>query len=54
MGTASEHSPVGSLGHCPECETEITRAGVIIEYETGGGTEAFAECPGCRSVVRPV
>jgi len=53
MGTAPDRSSGGSLGRCPDCETEIPRAGVIIEYETGDGTEAYAECPDCRDVVHP-
>lgn len=41
-------------GACPECSAAIPPARVLIEYERGAGeATAFAECPGCREVIRP-
>lgn len=43
-----------SLGVCPECETEIRSAQVLIEYEQADGeTSRFAECVACGTVVTP-
>jgi hypothetical protein len=46
-------SPDRTLGHCPDCATEIPLDLVIIEYETDDGRESYAECPDCREVVHP-
>ncbi|WP_157972293.1 hypothetical protein [Saliphagus sp. LR7] len=54
MGVMSTHD-TPALGICPECAAAIAPARVLIEYERGGGeVTAFAECPGCREVIRPV
>ncbi|MGN8216362.1 DUF7837 family putative zinc-binding protein [Halococcus salifodinae] len=42
-----------SFGTCPSCETGIPAGLVLIEYERADESAAFAECPGCREVVRP-
>jgi len=54
MVSASNSPSNGSLGRCPDCETELSRASVLIEYETKGGPRRFAECPTCRDVVHPI
>lgn len=42
------------LGTCPECAAAISPSRVLIEYDRGEGeVSAFAECPGCREVIRP-
>jgi len=46
------NTPSG-LGRCPACGAEIRRVHLLIEYETTGGTDAFAECPACSAVVHP-
>lgn len=49
---STHHTP--ELGACPECAAAIPASRVLIEYERGEGeTTAFAECPGCREVIRP-
>jgi uncharacterized protein with PIN domain len=54
MVTASNSPSTGPLGRCPDCETELSHASVLIEYETGdSGQRRFAECPCCRDVVHP-
>lgn len=47
---ATTRSPVG---RCPTCDAAIPGHRVLIEYERDDGPAAFAECPGCRDVVRP-
>ena len=42
-----------ALGDCPHCRTEIREIHLLIEYETGDGSDAFAECPDCAEVVHP-
>ncbi|WP_449405253.1 DUF7837 family putative zinc-binding protein [Halorubrum salinarum] len=43
-----------ALGHCPSCDTEISAAWKLIEYEQAdGSTGVFAECPSCDEVVNP-
>ncbi|WP_458187160.1 DUF7837 family putative zinc-binding protein [Haladaptatus sp. NG-WS-4] len=42
-----------SLGMCPDCESDIPRGYVLIEYGTENGKERFAECPDCREIVHP-
>jgi len=42
-----------TLGDCPNCETEVSRQLLLIEYETADGPAAYAECPDCRDVVQP-
>jgi uncharacterized C2H2 Zn-finger protein len=42
-----------TLGRCPRCGAEITPGAVLITYDTDDGTNAFAECPECASVVDP-
>lgn len=46
-------STQSSLGCCPNCETEISRGQVLIEYERTDGPAMYAECPTCRGVVHP-
>jgi len=42
------------LGRCPECSEDIPAAWLLIEYETDdGGTDIWAECPACETVVAP-
>ena len=41
--------PDDVLGRCPYCATSITRAWLLIKYETG----VWAECPECDDVVEP-
>ncbi|MDY6819911.1 MAG: hypothetical protein SVG88_14720 [Halobacteriales archaeon] len=41
------------LGRCPDCQTSIPEARLLIEYETADGTAVYAECPDCRDVVHP-
>lgn len=44
-----------TLGVSPECGVAIPHARLLIEYERREGeATAFAECPGCREVIRPV
>ncbi|WP_192498284.1 DUF7837 family putative zinc-binding protein [Halorussus halophilus] len=42
-----------TLGDCPNCGGTITRAYLLIEYESAGQPAKFAECPNCRDVVHP-
>jgi len=42
-----------TVGVCPACEVEIPPGMVLIEYEKGGGTARFAECPSCGVPVHP-
>lgn len=43
-----------ALGTCLECAAAVSPACVLIKYERGEGeASAFAECPGCREVIRP-
>ena len=42
-----------SLGVCPYCGSELREVHLLIEYETGDGPDAFAECPDCAEVVHP-
>lgn len=42
-----------TLGDCPHCRTRLGEAHLLIEYETGDGPDAFAECPDCAEVVHP-
>lgn len=42
-----------TTGACPGCGTELHPAHVIITYERHGQPAAYAECPGCRAIVRP-
>ena len=43
-----------ALGHCPNCDREITETWTIIEYEQADGDIGiFAECPDCDEVVKP-
>ncbi|WP_449272189.1 DUF7837 family putative zinc-binding protein [Halorubrum halodurans] len=43
------------LGQCPNCESEISQAWKLIEYEEAdGSTGVFAECPSCDEVVKPL
>jgi hypothetical protein len=42
-----------TAGRCPACDSTITRQDILIEYETGGDVDAFAECPDCLRVVHP-
>jgi hypothetical protein len=47
-------SPMSStLGDCPRCDTRISTARLLIQYDTTDGRAAYAECPGCRDVVHP-
>jgi len=47
-------SPMSStLGDCPRCDTRISTARLLIEYDTPDGPAAYAECPSCRDVVHP-
>ncbi|WP_435096617.1 hypothetical protein [Halarchaeum sp. P4] len=43
----------GTLGRCPECGARIPESAVLIEYEDGDGTAAYADCPECGDVVKP-
>lgn len=47
----SERVPV--LGDCPDCETTITRGGLLVTYERDGWPAVYAECPDCGNVVHP-
>jgi hypothetical protein len=42
-----------TLGDCPRCDTRISRAQLLIQYDTADGPAAYAECPDCRDVVHP-
>jgi hypothetical protein len=42
-----------TLGDCPHCDTRISTARLLIQYDTTDGPAAYAECPGCRDVVHP-
>lgn len=42
-----------TLGDCPNCGSEISHGYLLIEYETGQGSDRFAECPDCLDVVHP-
>lgn len=42
-----------TAGTCPECGATISRARVIIEYETADGPAKFAACAACDAVVHP-
>jgi predicted RNA-binding Zn-ribbon protein involved in translation (DUF1610 family) len=42
-----------SLGRCPDCGERIPEPWLLIEYETDTGTDIWAECPGCGTVVGP-
>lgn len=46
-------SNTATLGRCPVCRSEIPQYRVLIEYERNDERAAYAECPGCRDVVRP-
>ncbi|WP_456071287.1 DUF7837 family putative zinc-binding protein [Haladaptatus caseinilyticus] len=41
------------LGTCPFCRATVPRSSLHIEYETEIGNTVYAECPGCREIVRP-
>jgi hypothetical protein len=42
-------------GACPDCETPLHSTDVLIEYERGNGQPAaWADCPRCRDIVRPI
>ena len=42
------------LGRCPDCGKSISRAWLLVEYETDDGdTGIWAECPDCDDVVAP-
>ncbi len=41
------------LGLCPECEEQIVRGNVLIEYEADGEAAVFAECGACHAVISP-
>jgi len=42
------------LGRCPDCGESISRAWLLVEYETDDGdTGIWAECPDCDDVVAP-
>lgn len=42
------------VGECPQCGREISRAYLLIEYETEDGEAGvWAECPECAEVVDP-
>jgi len=47
---STQQSPLGS---CPTCGTDIPAVCLLIEYDRADGRAAYAECPGCRAVVRP-
>ena len=50
-----ETDHASQLGTCPHCDTAITAAYILIEYETSDGHDAvWAECPTCQDVVAPV
>jgi len=42
-----------TLGDCPHCNSRISRARLLIEYDTTDGPSTYAECPDCRDVVHP-
>lgn len=42
-----------TLGACPECGATVGRASKLVSYERDGQPAVFADCPGCRRVVRP-
>jgi uncharacterized C2H2 Zn-finger protein len=43
-----------NLGRCPRCGETLTRAFLLVEYETDDGeTGIWAECPVCDDVVSP-
>ena len=49
---SSERASVA--GECPVCQAELSRHRVIIVYERSDGERTgYAECPDCRTVVRP-
>jgi hypothetical protein len=42
------------LGYCPQCDCEVPRAYLLIEYQTENGkTGLWAECPECADVIDP-
>jgi hypothetical protein len=41
------------LGSCPFCGAELRAGAVLIKYEVGDETRAFAECSRCDEPVRP-
>ncbi|WP_435196709.1 hypothetical protein [Natronomonas sp. EA1] len=42
-----------TLGRCPDCDIEIPRGNLLIEYDTAAGRALYAECPQCQDVVHP-
>mgnify|MGYP000147404188 CR=1 FL=1 len=44
-----------TIGVCPDCESALARADVLVEYETAAGeVGCYADCVDCDDVVRPV
>lgn len=49
------NSDSSTLGRCPECDTQISSAWILVEYTKDDGTTGiWAECPDCGDVVSPV
>jgi uncharacterized Zn finger protein len=47
-------STTDGIGRCPECETDLTRFHILLEYENADGEDAiWADCPSCGTVVHP-
>ncbi|MDZ7730530.1 MAG: hypothetical protein U5K37_05930 [Natrialbaceae archaeon] len=42
-----------TLGICPRCGETVPAGRLLIEYRRADGPAMYAECPGCRDVIRP-
>ena len=46
--------PDATIGTCPNCERDLRRTHVLIDYETEDGEPGvWADCPECGEVVDP-
>lgn len=52
MGATGQR-PEG-IGQCPNCEVTLSRAQVLIEYDSAGSQFVYADCRRCGDVVHPV
>ncbi|WP_438267235.1 DUF7837 family putative zinc-binding protein [Haladaptatus pallidirubidus] len=41
------------LGTCPFCRAAVPESSLHLEYKVQTERTVYAECPGCREIIRP-